>query len=87
MAVPEERQHVSENEAGQTESDRAAAVEEYRTLLRAAEQFLDDVDRALASLDDGSYGVCEVCGTPVDDRDLESDPLTTRCGQHRWEGD
>ena len=65
------------------EADHALAVDEYHTLLRAAEQLLDDVDRALASLGDGSYGTCEVCGTAVDDPDLEADPLVKRCAEHR----
>lgn len=51
-------------------------------LVREAEQLLDDVDRALAALDDGSYGSCEVCGTAVDHRTLEEDPLVTRCAWH-----
>lgn len=60
----------------------AVAVDEYRALLHAAEKLLDGVDGALASLDDGSYGACEVCGTPVDDHDLEDDPLARRCTRH-----
>jgi DnaK suppressor protein len=69
--------------AASYEAERAVAAEEYRTLLRAAEHLLDDVDRALASLDDGSYGMCAVCGAPLDDRYLEEDPLAARCAQHR----
>ncbi|MGH8988156.1 MAG: TraR/DksA family transcriptional regulator [Acidimicrobiales bacterium] len=65
------------------EEDGALAIEEHRAILQAAEQLLDDVDRALASLDDGSYGICEVCGAPVDDADLEEDPVAIRCSLHR----
>lgn len=65
------------------EAQRTLAFEEYRTLLQAAEQLFDDMDRALASLDEGTYGNCEVCGTKVDDRDLMEDPLETRCAPHR----
>jgi RNA polymerase-binding transcription factor DksA len=62
------------------------AVEEYRALLRAAEATLDGVDRALAALDDGTYGACEVCGAAVDGWELERDPLVTRCSSHRVAG-
>ncbi len=62
---------------------RAAAVDEYRALLRSAEQLLDGVDRALASLDTGSYGTCEACGAPVEDGLLEEEPVATRCAAHR----
>lgn len=63
--------------------DHTLVVGEHRALLAAAEQLLDDVDHALASLDDDSYGACDVCGTRVDDSDLEEDPLLRRCSQHR----
>lgn len=63
------------------------AVEEYRTLLRAAERLLDDVDRALAALDGGTYGTCEVCGAAIDDRELEGDALASRCASHPQSGD
>ena len=69
-----------------SEAGRPLAVEEYRALLRSAEELLDDVDRALASLDDGTYGTCEVCGAAVDDRDLEEDPFAARCAPHRSPG-
>ncbi|HTX63956.1 MAG TPA: hypothetical protein VMD28_09970 [Acidimicrobiales bacterium] len=68
------------------EGDGGEAVDrldEYETLLRAVTQLLDDVDRALATLDQGTYGVCEVCGTTLDDGHLGEDPLVTRCAQHR----
>ncbi len=38
-----------------------------------------DVDRALAKLDDGSYGVCDVCGGPVGEGRLEALPWATLC--------
>ncbi len=58
-------------------------LEGQRMLLHAAERLLDGVDRALTSLDDGTYGTCDVCGDVLDDQDLEGDPLLTRCVAHR----
>jgi len=40
---------------------------------------LGDVDRALAKLADGSYGVCDVCGRPIGDARLEALPWATLC--------
>lgn len=77
---------MSATDAQAPGADQALAadeLDEYQTLLRAAGKLLDGVDRALVSLDDGSYAICEVCGTALDDRDLEEDPLVTRCVQHR----
>ena len=44
---------------------------------------LGAVDAALKRLDDGSYGTCEVCGTALEATHLETDPLVTRCADHR----
>ncbi len=38
-----------------------------------------DVDRALAKLDEGSYGTCDECGGPVGEGRLEVLPWATLC--------
>ncbi|HET7388320.1 MAG TPA: TraR/DksA C4-type zinc finger protein [Nocardioidaceae bacterium] len=38
-----------------------------------------DVDRALAKLDEGSYGRCDVCDGPIGDERLEVLPWAVRC--------
>ena len=40
---------------------------------------LADVDRALAKLDDDSYGRCDVCGGPIGDERLEALPWAVLC--------
>ena len=40
---------------------------------------IGDIDSALASIDAGTYGVCEVCGRPIPSARLEARPATTRC--------
>ena len=42
---------------------------------------LADVDRALAKLDEGTYGTCDVCGEPIPEGRLEALPWATRCVQ------
>lgn len=44
---------------------------------------LDDVTRALAKLDDGSYGTCEVCGEAIPDERLEAVPAARFCVEHQ----
>jgi DnaK suppressor protein len=40
---------------------------------------LADVDRALAKLDEGSYGRCDVCSEPIAEERLEALPWAVRC--------
>ena len=40
---------------------------------------LHDVERALAKLDEGTYGICDVCGSTIGDERLEAIPWAVRC--------
>jgi DnaK suppressor protein len=40
---------------------------------------LEDVKRALAKLDEGTYGICDSCGAPIPSERLEARPWTARC--------
>jgi len=51
-------------------------------LLAAIDADLEGVERALARLDEGTYGTCEVCGQALGDERLAADPLARRCDQH-----
>ena len=42
---------------------------------------LSDVETALQRLETGSYGVCEVCGRPIEPERLEALPATRFCVQ------
>jgi RNA polymerase-binding transcription factor DksA len=52
---------------------------ENRALAGSLREQLDDVDRALAKLDDGTYGQCENCGQPIGEDRLEAMPATRFC--------
>lgn len=43
---------------------------------------LAQTERALAKLDAGSYGRCDVCDVPIDSERLEFRPYATRCVEH-----
>jgi len=42
-------------------------------------QMLDEVRRAQAKLDDGTYGRCDRCDTPIPPERLKARPWATRC--------
>jgi DnaK suppressor protein len=48
-------------------------------LGEGAQQTLSQIDRALAKLDDGTYGICERCGGPVGEERLRARPWATLC--------
>ncbi len=58
------------------------APSDYETLLAAIEHELDDVDRALHRLHDGTYGACEVCGGSIGEDRLVAVPTLRRCDEH-----
>jgi RNA polymerase-binding transcription factor DksA len=53
------------------------------SILDQVEAELGDVERALARLDDGTYGSCEACGGPIGDARLEAMPATRFCITHQ----
>jgi len=60
----------------------AAEQGEHRALIDRLTGALRDVDRALAKLDDGSYGSCEVCGDEIAEARLEAMPSARYCINH-----
>jgi DnaK suppressor protein len=56
------------------------ANEEARFLLGAAEvRELFRIERALDRIDQGRYGVCEVCDQPISSARMRAVPYATRC--------
>ncbi|HTU38221.1 MAG TPA: hypothetical protein VMF35_09395 [Acidimicrobiales bacterium] len=60
--------------------------ERYETELARSATVLDDVDRALERLSEGTYGQCETCGSPILEADLERHPTRRLCEQHQTSG-
>jgi DnaK suppressor protein len=78
MEVGEER-IVS---TGEDSVDAAADVYEREKLLaiiHTLENKLDAVERALKATEKGSYGVCEICGQPINPERLQAVPHATTC--------
>lgn len=57
------------------------AVERLATtaMARSLTSSLADIDRALAKIEDGTYGQCDRCGNEIGDARLEALPATTLC--------
>lgn len=48
-------------------------------LLRQSQHHLEEIDAAVARVDTGVYGVCEVCGGAVSNGRLEARPVARTC--------
>jgi RNA polymerase-binding transcription factor DksA len=63
-------------------SDAFEREKEFSILDRVQAE-LDDVERALRRLDEGSYGTCQACGCRIDDERLVAMPAARFCMEHQ----
>jgi DnaK suppressor protein len=67
---------------GDAEDENAAEVTTFSnnlTLERTLETGLRDVDKALASIANGTYGVCKYCHKEIDEKRLRARPASSSC--------
>ncbi|MAY96148.1 MAG: DNA-binding protein [Nocardioides sp.] len=68
--------------AGQDQADLGATTFERdheMSVLNNEREKLAQIDRALARIEDGTYGVCESCGQPIGKLRLMAFPRATLC--------
>ena len=74
--------HDGGDGAGDDQADAGAKTyerEQEISLANNARDLLDQNRRALERMDDGSYGVCESCGSPIGKLRLQAAPRATLC--------
>lgn len=82
-----------EEEAGDESSDQRLADVGAVTLNREldlsmrenVEHLLEQVDRALEKIEEGTYGLCDRCGQPIEEGRLQAMPEATLCLRHQKE--
>jgi len=57
-------------------------VAEAAVLAGQLEEGLAALEAALGHLEEGRYGLCEICGAPIGGRLLDEDPAARRCPVH-----
>ncbi len=68
--------------AGQDQADLGATSferDQELTVLNSERDMLYQIERALAHIDDGTYGVCEVCGEPIGKMRMMAFPRAILC--------
>lgn len=67
---------------GESFADAGAVTAERSELIGLAESLsaqVQDIDRALESIEQGTYGTCEHCGKAISDARLEARPSSLLC--------
>ena len=67
---------------GKRVGDGTSIAVERLTQVAAHEQMLEqlgEIDRALAKIEESSYGICDGCGAAIPEGRLEVHPWATRC--------
>lgn len=76
-AVPEEQTapEADENDL----ADRSEDFEERSSTMASLEARLEDINKALNAIKDGTYGTCEICGKKIEEDRLEANPAALTC--------
>lgn len=73
---------VVHEEYGNSEEDNTDEIEEEiqnESLLSTLSQEITNIDKALEKAEEGTYGKCEACGNPIEEKRLEFNPEATFC--------
>lgn len=69
---------ADENELG----DKFESLDNNEAIENRLEEKLELVVRALAMMEAGKYGRCEICGHEIEEKRLEADPAAPTCIMH-----
>ena len=78
-SITMERREGSPFGKREEEANGAADLEKRVAFESRKRDTLAQVERALQKLDNGTYGLCDNCGQPIDPARLEALPQATRC--------
>lgn len=60
-------------------AERAEDYEERSSALSVLESRLEDINHALSTIEEGSYGICEVCKNKIEEERLVANPSARTC--------
>jgi RNA polymerase-binding protein DksA len=62
-------------------------LEKDLSIVESNQEQLHDIERALARIENGTYGSCERCGRPIGEERLEAKPAARFCVEHQREAE
>jgi DnaK suppressor protein len=69
----------SDIDHGDEESDKSEQVGDQLAAAQELKDRLSEIEIALGKIRDGTYGICEKCGTPIEHEILAIDPESRFC--------
>lgn len=78
-ATPESETKAQDVEDEGDMADRAEDYEERSSTLSVLESRLEDINHALSLIENGQYGVCEICKNKIEEKRLEANPSARTC--------
>lgn len=69
-------------EYGDKPDENAQEISDYSTSIiteKVLEKSLDDIEKSLKRIEDGSYGICKYCGNPIAEKRLIARPTANSC--------
>lgn len=82
QAYPKPTDSIESSEGPQDFEEAAIDENEMvdeRSIMRNDRALLTEVENALKRLEQGTYGICIVCGQPIPEKRLEAIPWAARC--------
>ncbi len=80
-AVPDEEDSAADADENES-ADFNEEWDERRATLTALVQEYRDIKRALTKIENGTYGICEVSGLPIEEKRLDAKPDSRTCIAH-----
>ena len=78
-ATPESEEKSQDVEDDGDMAERAEDYEERSSALGVLELRLNDIKKALAKIEEGKFGICEICGNKIEEERLEVNPSAKTC--------
>ncbi|MDP2932364.1 MAG: TraR/DksA C4-type zinc finger protein [Chloroflexota bacterium] len=75
----EERREGSPFGKREEEATETVELEKRLSLEKRLKDQLADVEHALQKFEKGTYGLCDICGQPIDEARLEARPQSNLC--------
>lgn len=78
-ATPESEIKSQEVQDEADMAERAEDYEERSSTLSALESRLNDIKKALIKIEEGKFGICEICGNNIEEERLDVNPSAKTC--------